>query len=70
MPMRWSRAIVVVAVLLPSCPARAEVLVPPGLSVRGYVTGEGFDSTESRAARGIPAVSTLAFDLDPRQPLP
>ena len=36
--------------------------MPPGLSVRMYVTGEGFDSTESRAARGIPAASTLTFD--------
>jgi hypothetical protein len=62
--MRWSSAIVVLAVLLASCPARAEVEMPPGLSVSTYVTGEGFDSTESRAARGIPAVSTLAFDPD------
>jgi hypothetical protein len=58
----WSRAIVAGAMLLVSCPAWAEVEVPPGLSVRVYVTGHGFDSTESRGARGIPAVSTLAFD--------
>jgi hypothetical protein len=62
MPMRWSSVLVVSAVLLASCPAWAEVEVPPGLSVRLYVTGEGFDSTESRAARGIPAASTLTFD--------
>src|SRR5262249_14341338 len=44
--------------------AHAEVEVPRGLSVRVYVTGEGFDTSESRGARGIPAVSTLAFDAD------
>jgi hypothetical protein len=64
MPMRWTCAIVVVGMLIASCPARADVEVPPGLSVRVYVTGEGFDSTESRGARGIPAVSTLTFDPD------
>ncbi len=62
MPMRWRSVLVVSAVLLASCPAWAEVEVLPGLSVRLYVTGEGFDSTESRAARGIPAASTLTFD--------
>jgi DNA-binding beta-propeller fold protein YncE len=55
-------ALVIVIVMLASCPAWAAVEVPPGLSVQLYVTGEGFDSTETRAAPGIPAASTLAFD--------
>jgi hypothetical protein len=62
MPVRSSRALALLAVLFAPCAVWAEVEVPPGLSVRVYVTGEGFDSSESRAARGIPAVSTLAFD--------
>jgi len=60
--MRWSSVLVVLAVLLASAPARADVEALPGLSVRVYVTGDGFDSTEGRGARGIPAVSTLVFD--------
>src|SRR5262245_4524395 len=59
-----SSAFAIVAVLLAFLPARADVEVLPGLSVRVYVTGDGFDSTESRAARGIPAASTLVFDGD------
>jgi hypothetical protein len=62
MPLSWSSLLLVVAVLLASGAAWAEVEVPPGLSVRVYVTGDGFDSAESRAARGIPAASTLTFD--------
>jgi hypothetical protein len=41
-------------------PAPAEVRLPPGFSVQVYVTGQGFES--GRAARGIPATSTLVFD--------
>ena len=62
--MRWWRGIVAAALLLAPCPARADVELPPGWSVRVYVTGEGFDSSESRGSRGIPAVSTLTFDPD------
>jgi hypothetical protein len=50
--------------MLAPCLAVADVEVPRGLSARVYVTGEGFDTSESRGARGIPAVSTLTFDAD------
>jgi len=43
-------------------PARADLELPPGVTAQVYVTGEGFDASDSRGARGIPAVSTLAFD--------
>jgi len=62
--MTWWKGIVAVALMLAPCVARADVEVPRGLSVRVYVTGEGFDTSESRGARGIPAVSTLTFDSD------
>jgi DNA-binding beta-propeller fold protein YncE len=48
------------AVALAVCPALAEVRLPPGFSAQVYVTGQGFES--GRAARGIPATSTLVFD--------
>lgn len=43
-------------------PALAEVQVPPGFRVHVYVTGKGFDTSQERSARGIPSVTTLAFD--------
>ena len=58
-----SRALVglaLIAALL--TPASAEVQVPPGFRVQPYVTGQGFDTSQERAARGIPSVSTLVFD--------
>ena len=42
--------------------ASCEIQVPPGFRVHVYVTGEGFDPSADRGARGIPSVSTLAFD--------
>ena len=42
-------------------PAAAEVLLPPGFSAKVYVTGDGFESGGARV-RGIPSVSTMAFD--------
>jgi hypothetical protein len=62
MRLRRSIAVLVLAALLAGRPAAAGVEVPPGISVQTYVTGEGFDASETRAARGIPAVSTLTFD--------
>lgn len=38
-----------------------DLRLPAGFTTAVYVTGEGFD-TGSGAARGIPAVSTMAFD--------
>jgi hypothetical protein len=51
----------VVALLLVAPLAGAEPQLPPGFTTERYVTGEGFDGG-SGAARGIPAVSTVAFD--------
>jgi hypothetical protein len=42
--------------------AQAELILPPGFTVRVYVTGEGFESGTSRGVSGIPGTSTLAFD--------
>jgi NHL repeat len=41
---------------------RAELILPPGFTVRVYVTGEGFDAGIGRGISGIPGTSTLAFD--------
>jgi hypothetical protein len=54
------RASLLAALLLVPAMARAEVQVPPGFTVRVYVSGEGFDG--SRVAGGIPSTSSLAFD--------
>src|SRR5262249_60027227 len=59
--MRGWGLIVGVLLLVPGS-AFGGLDLTPGLSAEVYVTGEGFDSTETRGARGIPAVSTLAFD--------
>jgi sugar lactone lactonase YvrE len=48
-----------VLVLIPVATA-AEMQLPPGFTVRVYVTGEGFDG--GRMALGIPSTSALAFD--------
>lgn len=53
-------ALLLVALLLLSAPASAEMILPPGFTAKVYVSGEGFDGT--RAATGIPSSSTLAFD--------
>jgi hypothetical protein len=42
--------------------AVAELVLPPGFRAEVYVTGDGFDSSTPRAARGLPSVSTLVFD--------
>jgi sugar lactone lactonase YvrE len=42
--------------------AAAELLLPPGFSASVYVTGEGFDTGSAQGVRGLPAVSTMAFD--------
>jgi hypothetical protein len=60
---RWA-SIVALSLALAPAPrlARAEVQVPPGFRVQVYVTGQGFDTSQERSARGIPSVTTLAFD--------
>ena len=61
---RSLKAVVLATFMLMPGLTVADIEVPRGLSVRVYVTGEGFDTSESRGARGIPAVSTLTFDSD------
>jgi sugar lactone lactonase YvrE len=57
---RLGPVIVALLALVPGL-AFAEIVLPPGFTVEVYVTGEGFDTSE-RAARGLPAASTLAVD--------
>lgn len=42
--------------------AGAELLLPPGFTASVYVTGDGFDVGSNRDVRGVPSMSTLAFD--------
>ena len=60
--LRVALALVFLAGAAFSVAASPEILLPPGFTVQVYVTGEGFDSMESRGARGIPSTSTLAVD--------
>src|SRR5262245_19755299 len=64
MRTNFLKAVVLAMLILVPGMAVADIEVPRGLSVRVYVTGEGFDTGGSRGARGIPAVSTLTFDSD------
>jgi hypothetical protein len=54
--------VTVLAVLAAAGPAGAELVLPPGFSTEIYVGGAGFEVAEGRAGRGIPSVSTMAFD--------
>jgi DNA-binding beta-propeller fold protein YncE len=54
--------LMLLAVLMAPTAAPAEILLPPGFTVQVYVTGDGFDATEGRAAPGVPSASTLAVD--------
>jgi hypothetical protein len=51
-----------VALLVTTVPAAAQLVLPPGFGAEPYVTGRGFDAASERGARGIPAASTLGFD--------
>ena len=51
-----------IVLLLGGGPAAAELSLPAGFTMQVYVTGQGFDATSARGARGIPSVATLAFD--------
>lgn len=55
-------AVIAMAVLLFPGVVTGEMRLPPGFTARVYVTGEGFDAEASRAGRGLPATSTMAFD--------
>jgi DNA-binding beta-propeller fold protein YncE len=50
------------ATLLPAAPAVGEITLPPGFTVRTYVTGEGFESGGTSGSAGIPTTTTAAFD--------
>jgi hypothetical protein len=53
--------LLVILLLLPLPASAIDVRLPEGFTRQVYLTGEGFDGG-SGAARGIPAVSTMAFD--------
>ncbi len=42
--------------------ATADITVPPGFTVKTYVTGEGFEAGGLGGAPGIPTTTTVAFD--------
>jgi hypothetical protein len=53
--------LLVALMVLPSPASAVDLQLPAGFTTQVYVTGEGFDGG-SGTARGIPAVSTMAFD--------
>lgn len=55
-------ALVLLVLLVTPAAAIADIVLPPGFAVEVYVTGDGFDTTEGRAAHGVPSSSTLAVD--------
>jgi sugar lactone lactonase YvrE len=62
MAMRGRTGILLLVLLAWPATAPAELLLPPGFTVSVYVTGDGFDTSSASSIRGIPSVSTLAFD--------
>lgn len=58
--MRWGG--VLLALLALTAEAAAELQTPAGFAVKVYVTGDGFESGGTRGIRGVPSLSTLAFD--------
>lgn len=50
------------ALLLTPGLATAELVLPSGFTAQVYVSGSGFEASQSQALDGIPAASTLAFD--------
>lgn len=57
----WLRGLTLVLLLVPAG-AGADIVLPPGFRAQVYLSGEGFDAATARGGRGIPAVSTAAFD--------
>jgi len=57
----WFQILAAVLMFTPAV-AVAELLLPPGFTATVYVSGDGFDAGSNRDVRGIPSVSTLAFD--------
>jgi len=54
--------VVALLTLIATAPATAEITLPPGFTVKTYVTGEGFESGGVGGALGIPTTTTAAFD--------
>lgn len=54
--------VLILLVLGPVVPARAEIELPRGFTAHVYVTGDKFDATTSRNVPGFPSATTLAFD--------
>jgi sugar lactone lactonase YvrE len=59
---RLTTGIAMAAALLAPAPALAEILLPPGFTVKVYVTGDGFETTGGTGGRGIPTTPTIAVD--------
>jgi hypothetical protein len=55
-------ALALLALLISPVAAGAEILLPPGFTVEVYVSGDGFDTSDGRAAQGVPSSSTLVVD--------
>jgi hypothetical protein len=60
--MRCVGVIAIVVLLLVPSAVSAGLELPPGFLAQVYVTGDGFDASTGRGAKGIPSTSTLAFD--------
>src|SRR5881296_816615 len=62
-PLRHlTTGIVLTAALLAPATALAEILLPPGFTIKVYVTGDGFETTGGTGGRGIPTTPTIAVD--------
>ena len=60
--MRARISLMLVLLMLWPCASTAELVLPPGFTASVYVTGDGFDTGTTQGVRGMPAVSTMAFD--------
>jgi hypothetical protein len=58
----FAGALAITAAALVATKAVAEIQLPPGFTVKVYVTGEGFETTGGAGGRGIPTTPTLAVD--------
>jgi hypothetical protein len=59
---RLAATLVALLTLTAAAPAAADITVPPGFTVKTYVTGEGFEAGGLGGAQGIPTTTTVAFD--------
>jgi sugar lactone lactonase YvrE len=55
-------ALALLVLLAMPAAALAEIVLPPGFTAEVYVTGDGFDTSDGRAAHGVPSSSTLVID--------